>query len=716
LPTSPARALAEARTTTPASLLDWAAVEEVEAADGLAATVGPDGAVHVAWRGHGDWFGPATPPDRDGIHCTVRADDEGRSLLVFRLEATRDLSGIASGAFAEPAFSWPHFRPEDRADAGVPEATTAFGHQFSEFAFPTSTDALLNRWLLLPHRPPVVWPLWLRAPDGGTLLLAPLDGFHEQVVGVPAERGGTGGLRCGWHGDLDEVPAGFATELAIWAGPGPRACLEAWGTELRRRAGTVRPGRYADELARRPSYWTDNGAAYWYRTEGGRSVRETLTTAVDDLRTRDVPFGTVQLDSWWYPHEVLRPFDTDEWEVPPTGLVRWEAREDILPEGIDDLADALGRPPLAAHIRHLSSSSPYVQEVDCWVDGDRAHPTGPELYERWLDSAVGWGIETFEHDWLVEAFLGVRQLRAVPGRARAWQEGLDRAAGERGITLQWCMASPADFCQTTTLRNVTSIRTSGDHGYIATPGILWAWFLYGNVLARALGLLPYKDVFHATTDPGAHGEVEALLSALSAGPVGIGDRVGVADPALVRRTCRADGLLVKPDLPVAALDRCLDRVVVFSRRLLVGSTTTTHGAGTWHYVVAANVRDDGDAVTERITLAELGVEAPAVVWDWRRRTAEAVEAVGGWDVELGPHEWDYRVVAPVLAGGAAVIGDPDVFVTAGDLRLADVGPDGTVVVAGAPGEVVRLVAWDGGGVVEREVNVPDQGWERLRPF
>jgi hypothetical protein len=70
-------------------------------------------------------------------------------------------------------------------------------------------------------------------------------------------------------------------------------------------------------------------------------------------------------------------------------------------------------------------------------------------------------------------------------------------------------------------------------------------------------------------------------------------------------------------------------------------------------------------------------------------------------------------VAPVLAGGTAVIGDPDVFVTAGDRRLADVAPDGTVVVAGAPGEVVRLVGWDAGAVVEREVTVPARGWDRL---
>lgn len=687
-------------------------MEVHEAAGGLRATVDGDGVVRIALGEHDDWFGPSSWPAHPGVRCTVRADPH-RPALVFRIEATAALSGIGTGTFAEPSVAWPHFRPSERAPGGVPDATTAFGYQYSEFAFPSQTDAGMAGWALLPHRPPVVWPLWLRAPDGRTLLLAPLDSFHEQVVAVSAERGSDTGVRCGWHGDLDTVPPGYATELAVWAGSGPRACLEAWGADLQRRHGTERRGRYPDTLARRPSYWTDNGAAYWYRTEPGKDVVGTLAAAVDDLRARAVPFGAVQLDSWWYPHEVQRPFDTDEWVVPPTGLVRWEARGDVLPEGVDGLRRALGHPPLVAHCRHLSSSSPYVDEVDVWVDGDRAHPCGPDLYERWLDQAVAWGLDTFEHDWLVECFLGVYELRAAPGRARAWQEGVDRAAGERGLTLQWCMATPADFCQTATLRNVTSIRTSGDHGYIATSGYLWAWFLYVNAFARALGLCPYKDVFRSDrSDASAHGEVEALLSALSTGPVGIGDPVGRADAELVRRTCRSDGILVKPDVAVAALDRCFDRHVVAGRRLLVGETSTRHRAGVWHYVAAANPRDDGSIVRERIELAELGRDGPAVVWDWRTRSADLVDASGGWDVELGPHEWDYRVVAPVVGDGLAVIGDPALYVTAGDRRLADVAPDGSVVVTGAPGEDVTLVGWavEANAPLERNLTLPDRGW------
>ena len=168
-----------------------------------------------------------------------------------------------------------------------------------------------------------------------------------------------------------------------------------------------------------------------------------------------MPVRGVQLDSWWYPHQVLRPFDTEEWVVPPTGLVRWEPRDDVVPDGIPALRRELGDPPLVTHIRHLSASSPYVETFDCWVDGEQAHPSGADYYETLLDQAASWGVEVFEHDWLVECFLGVRGLREAPGRARAWQEGLDRAAGQRGMTLQWCMPTPADLMQTATLRNVS---------------------------------------------------------------------------------------------------------------------------------------------------------------------------------------------------------------------------------------------------------------------
>ncbi len=707
-----------------------------------------------AWLGPGRLVVPGQPANRwatgdhgisivaDWVQATVQTLGPEQPVLILRLEARAPRRGFGTGEFARPAVGW-HFDPTRRSDGGAPDGMRAFGHQYTEFALPVFSDAALSRWRLLPIRPAVVLPLGLVAPDGRTLLLAPLRSFHEQVIAVPAgKEQANAGLFAGWHGDIDDVDAGFATELAIIAGYGARDCFARWARLLREASGVAPPARDSDALGTRVSYWTDNGSAYWYRTEGELDAASTVVAAVDDLEARGMPVGAVQLDSWWYPHEVLRPFNTDEWVVPPTGMVTWEPRADVLPDGIGPLRDRLARRPLVTHARHLASMSPYCDEFPVWIDGDRAHPQDAQLYERLLDQAVAWGVEVFEHDWLIECFLGVRGLRG-PGRAAAWQEGIDAALGARDLHAQWCMASPADFAEVSRLRNVTSIRTSGDHGYLVGPEVLWAWFLHTNVLARALGLWPYKDVFRSAAGAETR-EVEALLSALSAGPVGIGDRVGAADPALVRRTCRADGALVRPDVPVAAIDRAVFDAPVWTGALLVGSAHTDHAAGRWGYAVTANVGMEPKPNTRHVGFTDLGDDCPAsaaiAVYDWRTARLDVAPRDGGYEVALEPAGWDYRVLAPVLANGIAVIGDPDVYATAGDARIAEVSLDGddvTVAVLGA-NERVRVTGWSArplavrawapsagattiaashdpaSGQWEVAVDVPAAGWVRLR--
>jgi hypothetical protein len=720
---------------------------QLNAAEGLAVDVAPDGTITIGIDGE-DWFGPGRPsrPANVGeptattdelggatsvavvdgdVRCSVRAYAE-RSLLVLRCEAAADLADLATGAFDRPSVAWPTFLPAERADGTAPDGLRALVFQHCEFGLPSTAGPSLDGWFLLPHRPPTGWPLLLTRADGRTLLVAPLDAFHEQTIGL-----NDGTLRCGWHGDLEAVPAGFTTELAVLAANGPRAALDTWGRMLLDAAGTVRPGRWSDALASRPSYWTDNGASYWYKTEPGHDVAGSIVAAVEDLRANDVPIGAVQLDSWFYPHAELRPFDTEEWVVPPTALTAWEERPDVLPEGIAALRQRLGEPPLVAHIRHLSANAPIAAETPTWIDGDYAAPSTPEAYERWLDQCRAWGVETFEHDWLVEVFFGVRGMRAEPGRAKSWQEGIDVAARERGITLLWCMATPADFAQTTTLSQVTSVRTSGDHGYIATAGQLWAWFCTTNALARSLELTPFKDVFRADPDvAGDNGEPEALLSALSTGPVALGDRVGRMDPALALRTCRADGLLIKPHTPIAATDESMLSGPAFNAVPLIAECASEHPAGRWAYVTAMHAHPGDDPVAGDIDLAAVlepeRASDAVVVWDWRAGTATRCTADAAIPVSLGREDWSFHVVAPVLASGLAVIGDVTKFVTAGDARVeVTETPTGARLVVKGAGEAVTITGWaepaptspdaavahdPATGVWTATVEVPSRGW------
>jgi hypothetical protein len=503
---------------------------------------------------------------------------------------------------------------------------------------------------------------------------------------------------------------------------------------------TARQSRYADAALGKLSYWTDNGAAYWYRSEQGLSVTETLERTLSGLRAQNVPVDAVELDSWFYPHQVLRELNPGAVDVPPTGMMRWEARPDMLPDGVRALRRELGDPPLILHARHFSSHSPYFASEPAWVDGDQAHPQSDALLERLVAQAAAWGAIQVEQDWLSESFLGVRGLRAEPGRARAWQEGLDRAAAAHGLSLLWCMPTPADFFQTVTLRRVHTIRTSGDYRYIIGSQALWAWFLYGNALARALGLWPFKDVFLSRRDgSGLDGdplaEVEALLAALSAGPVGIGDKLGRTDPAIVRRTCRADGVLVKPDVSLTALERCYLGHVYRDPIPLVGECWSDHPLGRTSYLVALHAYRGDESLETRVGLTELGDAAPrgrVASLDWRTGAIEVLEPDAVLALALAPRDWAFRVLAPLAHGELAVFGDSELFATAGDRRMRGLRASARGVeleVLGAPGERVSINGWSsrsvsarGGETLRQEsatgrftvsVEISDRGWEPL---
>ena len=78
-----------------------------------------------------------------------------------------------------------------------------------------------------------------------------------------------------------------------------------------------------------------------------------------------------------------------------------------------------------------------------------------------------------------------------------------------------------------------------------------------------------------------------------------------------------------------------------------------------------------------------------------RVVSKLMPTSGAYDVALEPAGWDFRVTAPVLPGAIAVIGDPALYATAGDTRVADVVvvEDGIVVTLLGGGERVRVVGW-----------------------
>lgn len=561
----------------------------------------------------------------------------------------------------------------------LPADVELLGYAFTQFAFPVVAGRELGFSFDLDdgvRSPPAVLPLLARSGDG-CALLAPITAAHEQIVAVR-----DGALVWGWHGDLDAVPAGFVAEARIYRGTTPGDVLAQWSTELHGGAPTWRD-RTANPITSHLSYWTDNGAAYWYRTEPGRTISESVVDVVRHLRAGRVPIRAIELDSWFYPHATNRSIAEIGYpeQVPISGLDRWEPRDDAFPpptstdderDAIERFADDLGRPPLVLHSRHVDPASRDVADgtargEDWWVGGLAAFPADPSYFRRWFEDAARWGACCIEFDWLLVHWFGVDEVRAAPGRAAAWQHAVDRIAGDTGIDLLWCMATPGDYVVAAELERMTAVRTCDDYRYTPDPARSWTWFLTVNRLAIELGLWPFKDCFFSGTDAGdgeidgdVDAELEAALAALSGGPVGIGDRIGRTDREIVMRTCTDDGRLLQPTRPIAMIDDCLFGAPARGERLAWATAATERDGRTWTYVLAINTAADRRTVHDRLALDEIGVDAPVAVLDWRRGVLLGELPV--LDATLDARDWALFVCCPIGPEGP-LVGDTSKYVT-----------------------------------------------------
>jgi hypothetical protein len=638
----------------------------------------------LAGDGRGEAAGPADGRAKSETRPEPRFDHE-----VFVHSEAAGRSGIATGEFGQPSFSYPEI-PVDSAFIHL------LNFRMTPFLPPDRTE-------LATHGPLILYSDTLE-----TIVFSPLDNFFSSLVSFEH-----GAIRYGLHGEIDNVPDGFVHRFILVRGQGINATVAEWGRLLLEDRGKVPPDRYADTGLSYLGYWTDNGAAYYYKKAEGMNEAETLLAVKQEAEARAIPLRYVQIDSWWY----FKDGTAGLW--PPAGLILWEPRPEVFPEGLAAFHEALGL-PLIAHNRWFAKENAYLEEDEFVFGPDMALPTGQKVYDHFMSDAAAWGIETYEQDWLVNQYWGIPWLREEPGRAETWMANMDRAAAQQGLTMQLCMPAAAHLMDSVDRSSVTTIRTSTDY----SPGIskesYWPMFHTVNMLAAAVGLWPFKDNFRTAE---TWGEAEALVSALSAGMVGPGDEIGAIDPELVARTCRADGLLLKPDRPATPIDAMF---IEHERPFTTWTWSDLPGLGRTYYVAAYHLAEKHpertvqdrawfimqydmaepddlfvlpDAVSDwhLAPAADLGAKAALAAYDWRSGTAWP--AGGGVGIPPTEHLYDfsYLVLAPIQSNGLALIGEAGKYVTLSDRRFLSATPDSTgfeIELAGAPGEVVQLLAWD----------------------
>jgi hypothetical protein len=501
-------------------------------------------------------------------------------------------------------------------------------------------------------------------------------------------------IASGLNDQLPGVPAGFTEETLMVITPGIRSAWDDWGAALTDLAGKKPPANDSDITLKYFGYWTDNGAAYYYKYDPELGYAGTLKAVIDRYREEKIPVRYLQLDSWWYDKSYPGMSSGDRigrWNA-FGGIMRFRADASLFPRGLAAFEQSVGL-PLVVHSRWISRSSPYRQGYD--ISG--VAPVGSKWWNETAAYLQSNGVITYEQDW--QSLIDERSpaFNSSIEAGRKFYDNMAASCQTHGLTMQYCMALPCDFLQGSRYSNLTTIRVSDDR---FSP---WRWrdFLYTSQLGYAIGSWPWTDVYYSyETD-------NLLLDALSAGPVGTGDELGAEDRANILKAVRADGVIVKPDVPITPLDRMYindanprnTSVAEMAPDSLAGaargadspflaSTWTTDGAVRTAYVFAFS-RSGMVHQTVRFAPAEAGTTSPAVIYDYFAHLVRHVAPGQSFESAIGPGDAAYYIVAPVGPSGIALFGDAGKFVSMGKERIASLkeGPRSiTAEVLFAPGE------------------------------
>jgi hypothetical protein len=233
-----------------------------------------------------------------------------------------------------------------------------------------------------------------------------------------------------------------------------------------------------------------------------------------------------------------------------------------------------------------------------------------------------------------------------------------------GLSMQYCMATPRHFLQSTKYGNLTTIRVSED---VFTRD-KWDQFFYSSRLASALGVYPFTDVF------GSGEKISTLIATLSAGIVGVGDRLGEVNAKNLLYAVRPDGIIVKPDVPAVPTDESILNDAHNAGEPLVSYTYTDHGSMRALYVFAHPRTDDR---TFTFTPEKLGLSGNAYVYNWLADRGHRVNAGEPWTQTIHGDP-SYLVVVPVGKSGIAFLGDAGKFVPLGKKRVSELSDDGVL--------------------------------------
>ncbi|MBB3188091.1 hypothetical protein [Microbacter margulisiae] len=543
-----------------------------------------------------------------------------------------------------PIVSFPDF-------TSLPDSLYSFSYKNDVFAAPIfSLEQTSTPWLFFD------------AQDNAYVISPASDFIVAKLTGD-----GRTNITSGLNPEITQFPSGFSHSTILVIDRGIRHTWNVWGKALRTIYHKKRPANDQGALLNRFGYWTDNGADYYYQYDPQKGYAGTLLALQQRYKQEGIPLGYMQLDSWWYEKSIYDPdgrpdADHKNPSLPSGawnrygGLMEYTADPFLFPHGLSAFQKALGL-PLVTHNRWIDPRSPY--HLHYTISGYAA--IDPQYWKDRMGYLKQAGVICYEQDWLNYIYDKSPEMISTLSVGNRFTDNMAHAAQNDGITLQYCMAMPRFFLQGVQYNNLTTIRTSNDR----FEPKKWKWFIFTSQLAYEMGIWPWCDVFKSQeTD-------NMIVSVLSAGPVGIGDAIGKEDKANIMLACRADGVLVKPDIPLLPLDSDYIQIARGEKAPLLAYTYTQHDKIRTGYVLAFA---DGIMTSRTIAFrpSELGFKGRIAVFDPSRHVVELLSSDDLFHSMLPPANYTYYIVAPVTQSGIAFFGDAGKIASTGKKRIASI--------------------------------------------
>jgi len=519
--------------------------------------------------------------------------------------------------------------------------------------------------------------------DLNCFVLSPLDGFLNTVISKDKNNR----ISCGIQGKIKEIPKNFSQKFILLFGVGINQSIERLGDILLKYHDSKRKSLYANIVTSYLGFWTNNGGYYYYRTEKGMNYEDTMVEIKEYFDKYNIPIRYYNFDSWWYLKHTNKTFTTifrPLVRLMGGGLYgntfRWEVDPKNFTTSLKTFYRDKFQKPITAHSRRWDARSPYIEEFEFETYKNHAIPLKKEFWQWLMKHAKESGILVYEQDWMKNQIASMPILTEEFNSQEDWLNNMATAAKENGVDIFYCMQTPGILLYSIKHSNINISRCSGDYNQRWPLTYRYIHSTQTNILFNAIGINSHPDIFRSRSMENVkirpfgerYPNFKCLYQILNAGIVAPGDKKENVNWPLLNKTCRDDGLLLKPEKPLTANDLMFKK----HKKYYICDSYTKINNLTWRYILVSNIWPRRVKETF-FTLEDLGYEKnDYIIYDYHSGNLNRIKFDDCIEIgRLRRYDYKYYVICPITVNKMALIGCPDKFITCSGKLIIHV--DGT---------------------------------------